>query len=566
MELIVNVSSLYPIDLTAALARLVSEKRADLLVAINDGARVKGKAEHRVHIARQAIATCQWDYGTDGTWRLKHEPMENDDGDRTIEALATLTGDIEHSVGTHSATLAGEVRNRANQVVDAIVSNTDTPPKAWIGSTAAIVRHVFASCGYPNVTTCRYSDIFEDLRARGVVAQFLARLIQESSSARRRISFLRGGYIEINDNGRLRRFRELESILSASTELLLLSDDGGTVQLSIHEAIEDPLLRIGGPLELGLLAVSFEFVDFPWFTYGSIVGTSDHREYISPPIVVQDSRAGSRWGGGERLSPAGYSLLDFGNEPGVRALIAGLLGSELPDVESLSTWAELLERIPPARQKAAKSQSIAHALRHELESEATSILWQGSLRSNIAWTAGRRSPFTLSSEAISILAIMHCLRRASFMRGESIPSGARQFLIELGLISGNRVNVDRFNAIVSTALDSSLYWLSNWGISSKDCGTLRETCGRLMTEQLEKAWVLDEGPRSGMGQLTKAFQRVTDAYLEFVVFFGTSVVKSHILLLYLLLGPKTLLRALGDLELRRAAPYLGFQPLVYELI
>lgn len=567
MDLIVNVSSLYPIDITAALARLVNEEREDLLIAINDGALVRGKAEHRVHIARQAIATCQWDYGADRTWRLKHEAMETEDGDRTIEALSALVSDIEKSVGHYSSRLASEARYRGNRVIGAIASESKAPPKTWIANTTAIVHRIFTDCGLSSVSVRPYSELFEDLRARGVVTQFLERLVLESSSAGRQIVFLRGGYIEINDNnGHVRRFKGIDGTIDRGTKLILVCGDRETVQIPIHKVVEDPVLRIGGPLELALLAGCFELVDFPWFTYGRVVGASDHREYISPPIVVQDSRAGSRWGGGERLSPSGYSLLDFGSEPRVCALVAGLLGSKMPNAASLNVWAKLLERIPPARQKAAKSQTIAHALRHELESDATSLLWQCTLETNSEWSTQERSPFTLTDDLIGVLAIMHCLRRVSFMHGENIPVGIRKLVGRMGLVTGDMVNIDRFNTIVGGVLDDALYWLEKWGVPAEDCRALRETCSRLMAEQSEKLWVLYEGPRSGMGQLTKAFQQVTDAYLEFVVFFGTSVVKSHILLLYLLLGPKTLRRVFHDLEVRRTVAYVGFQPVVYEFL
>lgn len=181
-----------------------------------------------------------------------------------------------------------------------------------------------------------------------------------------KIEFLRKGSIAIKCATGVHRIQALRRtekglyascVSGSSVEFLLsLSEnsvfvDGGEVDVVSIKfegmAINNYLLEIANLVHLGWYSL------IPEHSQKNEKGTI--LELVSPISNVEQRRVSRYFGGGGiRLSPSGYTLLDY-HHPAVMDLIGVLLGEAIDDPLRLLDWVNLSENMPIAREKGTKN-------------------------------------------------------------------------------------------------------------------------------------------------------------------------------------------------------------------
>ena len=551
MTAFVNVSSLHPIDSTALICHGLLNPGDELHFAVNDSAEFDEGSPYRKHVARGALPTCSWLRDHDGTWRQTHEPLSRKSTLRLSEALAGLEASICDRVKEYSPPLAKRVQEYCEHLAE---TGTRSANAQWPDCVASLIHTIAKELIGRDVTVLRWTEVQDLLRDTGAVSDFLRCLVdagrQSPSGA---LTFTRGGYIEIHaDGGFRRRFRCCRALEPDVLELFDLVDSP-KFRLDVSDS---PIVRFGGPLEMGLLSRRFTLVDHPWFAVGVKLSSEDHAsivEYVSPPVVHDKDRASrAAGGGGNRLNPLGYTLLDFAS-PDVAILIQALLGlSSPPSVDQLAHWRRLLLDFPSASQKAAKDQRSVRSYRHMLEQECLREYrcnWRHS--SSVGFSQQRRTVLGLGDDLVRCAALL-AVHRRQLVSADVDRDGEQRARSELASL----VAAGRELSTLTTA------WLARWGDSVETLTSLGRSLERQLVACMDQ-WSDRAASAQKMGASIRLLRALADRYFGFALFFSSAVLKATPILLYVLLGPEGASSELTRLLKVRTQPRLYFNPTLW---
>lgn len=542
--------------------RLVDRPYDQLVVSINDAATVSPISAHRSRIARRSLPTFVWSMDEKGTWRLEHIPLDTYAPPAAFQAWRDSLAPV-----CTDTVLINRMLRRVNHLETAVVGHTSPASLDWReitqGLASVIVQEV---CGTA-VKAVNYTELFRELQLSGAVQGFLRELVRVSAESGAPVGFSQGGYLQVKVDDSPIRFKAVRADTESGLRLELWSSATGWSSFEINSLALDRELRVGGPLENLLLATNYDLVDMPSFAAADYLTASRHREYISPIVCVDRTRSGGFGGGGLRLAPGGYTLFDYASSPEAMAFISSLLGGERPTRSEVQSWSRQLGRVPAAKAKASKSQSVASTWRHEIECEsAAPVRLDGRLQA--FGSATSKSALATCDQFADLLGALNLLRGAHRTEGQRKVrthlgwhhfieySGSSPLAVKLGLFD-----------LVANLGEQGCDFLSSWGMPSSRVAAHVDVIGALLAEQRSLGtWTLDT-PRSGIGVLHNALRALFDDYLAFLLFFSTTVVKAHAPLLYLLLGPKGTAAALREmLNERGPRRTLPFTPDVYSTL
>lgn len=562
MVALINVSSLFPIDLTEALVAS-HLNGSEILLAVNTSARVTSDPDHRRFEARRSLPTCSWEVDHAGDWRMVHLSIDTSAGG-CAGALSALERELlAQLVGRVDETQTSMISSRFEELRSATVGNG-----SWWEEIGNLGERALRGLGAGARYVGPYSDVEQSLLGGELPRTALSRLVGGLRPGQA-IRFLRGGYIDVNHNGGVVRCRSARVISTNPATIRLLAHDGAAVEVLLTSETL-PKMHFGGPMELALLGARYDLVEVPWFSYTadnqSAVSDEDGEctEFISPIVAVDPKRCSSRWGGGRRLSPSGYSLLDFLDHPLVGKFVCGLLKFDDSDSRELHIWRDWSEQVPPAKQKPSRSSKQARALRHELETSLATSLSHGLVGpQGVDGTSRSGAPQVLFS-----LGLIHSLRRIhldettgpqlrGLLKPEHINSSA----------TGPSVKADWFREVGFDA-KRLCDFLSAMGDESGELHSIEERVHACINEQTARGdWDVSVIARPGIGQLTRALQALLDRALGFILFFACNPIKTHLLLVYALLGPECIAEALDSLMARRGSKTtLRMRPELVEIV
>src|SRR2546423_7459665 len=106
---VAQVSSLYPIDLAAALVCGIADPGAKFRIFLNDVAELPEDTEKRFHVARSALPLFKWSFSSKGLWQQHHLPLDQSSSADAEVLLLT----VAESLTVNDDNEAKTIRNRA---------------------------------------------------------------------------------------------------------------------------------------------------------------------------------------------------------------------------------------------------------------------------------------------------------------------------------------------------------------------------------------------------------------------------------------------------------------------
>lgn len=552
---VVNVSSLYPIDLTALAFHGIHCPHDQLLVALNDATAFDDSSPYREHVARAALPKPEWRFDQKGSWRQVHQPLSGrmSPGDGLAQVVEAWASALESTDGQ----IAAAIRRRGKLLTEQL----DTFPSkqtTWHGLMRNVAERILREVVEHEVRSTTWSQLRRDSVEQGHAESVLRRIAQSCAESGGEVLFARGGYVAFSGH----RTRYRAASFDPKSEVLYLHPRNGSplaVTLGSHTSVP-PEIVFGGPLEMALLSEAFTIVDSPWFgDHQAGHSTLDAWEYISP-VVVHDERrvALGAGGGGMRLEPAGYTLLDY-RHPAVSALVSATLGLTSRQTAKLveGPWQSMMRLYPRASQKGAKSQSSVRAYRALIEEEQLR-----SARSSGRWPSLDKAPgpWNYGWELVNYCAVLRLIREIAVVGSSPIGPHPRS-TVNPDPVPPTTEGID-LRALLELILETSLATgrtLDRWGLPKLEH---HEAALTRILELAQALGSLDIGASrqwpDGLGRMIAGLRSLADAYFGFVLFYCTAILKANIFGLYLLLGAEDTRHAIAGILGARVKPRQRF--------
>jgi hypothetical protein len=253
MHFSIGIGSLYPIDITGALAATVQFPQSTLSIGINTQIQLEGSI-HRSFIHKAALPRLKWSYCSDGVWRQHHAPLDHLVGAQLINALRENIDETASAFG-RNPDIARRVVSNGESLIGMISENIPRDA-SWVDLTHKILEKFYRDvCG----RTPTFFD-FTPIRngeQNDFNSAIISLLSKEIEGRKDILSFDKGGYIEVLDRarGQWRRFRKVKSV--DNDALLLLDEDipknrdvsNRSIRVELGSA-NNLRIRLGGPTEL----------------------------------------------------------------------------------------------------------------------------------------------------------------------------------------------------------------------------------------------------------------------------------------------------------------------------
>ena len=259
-----SISSMYPIDLTAAVFALLDGNNKCRLY-INDSANIEMRRGNRHHSARAAVPLPEWKYDTNGTWYQCHAPLES----RGIDGFCTAvldsvdaTASIVRAAGNMEA--AERCKDNGARLIGAIESQLTTDLR-WPGFIALLSRELIHEITGVNVDVRWWGSVRYGHQGYFPADMAIRRIIEREGYPRK-IRFERGGYIAYPSGAA--QYEKYRSIMRIDRGCYRLVDGKSSagVDLEFEKHAPGSLpIQFGGSVELELLAMYGELVHLPWY-------------------------------------------------------------------------------------------------------------------------------------------------------------------------------------------------------------------------------------------------------------------------------------------------------------
>lgn len=578
---VVQVSSLYPIDLSAALYVRLLHPQSTIRVFLSDVADLPSNPEVRHLTARAALPLLEWSVDKSGVFRQHHVPLEGMALSELEECLLRVArtfvtdGRDETGIMFRAKSLADSAKKRMHE-------SRVSWKSSWAAFSAGIIEEIFSSVDGGAISIEPYwpfrNGNFEGHpEYREASAQAWDRLLFEASKVfPRRLHFLRGGKVEIRTNALRNQWHGYSNICSDGQYIVLGQQNQGncTTELELHRS-QVIAQRYRGPMEILQLQELGVLVDFPWYAEGIIHKnwSSGVRglEVISPVSVSSHRRVSANSGGeGMRLCPSGYSLIDF-DSPAVFDLLGKLLGIDGFKSSDLDDWKFLVDNYPVTSQKLSKHQGSIRAFRDLREAHKRRVLAAGEVFGfeSLIQTIDQISPLLYGNYLLSLLSLVTMLKEWISPRCPyPVPGSILLFLETLGWVDKNGVlKVAPLAHEVSLVHSIVERWImSHDGKQENMSGEFIEK-GVMVLERSDSRSLIDRtnGHSMGLGLIAKGFRSLADSYYSYASFFCGALFKAHILFPYLLFGPEVYKEQIINLlKLREDNACLYFDTVLWE--
>ena len=185
-------------------------------------------------------------------------------------------------------------------------------------------------------------------------------IIKEASSMPiGKYRFCKGGRIELLDESKWIKIHTF----NISDDGITFCDENNYLIDSERVCDAQAKVRLRGPLETVALRQTGSLIDLPWYLDADFsVEAGEDLEFISPISVSSNKRVSFiSGGGGNRLFPGGYSLIEYFT-PEIENVLKKILNEkEKIRQDDLEDWIRILNNYPASNQKISKSFSSIKA-------------------------------------------------------------------------------------------------------------------------------------------------------------------------------------------------------------
>lgn len=507
-------SSLFPIDLLSIifLSEIFPERQFEVLVNDNYD---EGKPENRRKVARGSLPTFNWEQEGDQTWRLLHIPIEQ-----------LKKSDSIFSVLSHEYQ---KVIN--NQCVD--IKNIFTVSEAINSSATAsefYIKHLKHIYKQNSVSKVIFSD-FSRLR-NGEIPRDLKedlfrslKLISNESPKK----FSRGGKICCSYTS-----KTYDYISSYGDEISLYYNEGKGLKEKLFDLDEflESELSLTGNLEMLLFSGSnYKLGHIPWYTHIDTASKIFAYEVITP-ISCHDHKRSGASSGSFKLSPSGYSLLDYTTIP-VDLLMEALLGSGSKQI-SPHFIHSICKKFPDSKEKLSNHQGAAL---NRITVSMQRTIKEAIQTSNLS---AFESTYNISIDSIAIerlflyTELLDIARDWITDRSPRVFSDAsREYIKRLTGKCAEDITIQQLMNEVELRAKDVDCWLLNRGASVLPVRTTNEITGLDNVAITEKIEINSATSRVISKYLTSA-RATWGAYLRFAAFFAGVVLKADVFRLSLM--------------------------------
>ena len=596
MIISVEGSSIFNIDYAAGIFCGVVNPHDEIHLLLNDRPIISEIKNHRRFISRLSLPTFKWIYSTgeesksnDNVWRLEYLPIEEFTDQNTDLKLGEILKTILHYLNAGGYLVDnGEISIRVNHLIGLAQGIKQSKKIKWTTKFySEIIRTIFNETlqvnlaidflgGFKKLNTTHYNKAWI----------LTGQLFQELKSRERgEYKFIKGGYIEIIESKKKPIKADIVALIDK--EKLLLKDSktqkAFTFKLNAFNTLtkRSKLAKYTfgcrGPIQMLILRRFGVLAHLPWYGKAEIENSSQPscREYISPISVSDSLRVSTVFGGqGYRLSPAGYSLIDYESDE-VLGLVRGLTGDLRITFDTLYDWRHLSNNFPPTKEKLAEHQREVIPYISYRTKETRSEYRSGRLlKTNLLFTSFNKINFAelgvyiieLASFLEHVRNILSIDNQISFTQKELDLLIEKKWLNQDGLL-----NIDSVVSNLESALTETLIRLKNLGFPEHKFNTALAKIKAQLTivTKLDKIPVTQKDAQlfsqySDIGGLNSSTQRVLEYYYSFVSFIVSTILKANIFNCYLLFGPEKYRRIIQEiLDKRTDRKFLQFNPIYF---
>ena len=589
MDYVVQISSLYPIDLSSILFLGLHIPDSKIKIYINEIAELPLDTNNRRYVARAALPLLNWELDKKKVWRQIHSPLENLNFNEYRKVLFFVGQSIVGRKRSFKLNIVDNLFQRceflSNSVYDRMKCSNQEWKQEWARFAASLIEEIFEQViGYNKTKVLSYAPYRLGLKGKSKAIHFLenifckAKLVYPNS-----LTAKRGGYVEIYDEGNSKKWLRFSRFKADGQNLLLIDKKFKKFYCFEFSKVKSSNVRIrfGGLLELGFLQEFGYVVDLPWFSDGIFSKNYNDRiggiEIISPISTSFNSRISKKYGGNEwRLFPTGYSLLDFDSKMIFEIAKVHLKIKEISN-HDLQDWQRLAFNYPRCNQKLSKHQKAIKAYRDIREQETKTDIRESRIDeiSIIEISINELSPLRYGEYITILIGLISQLKEwCTPACSKRAPGEILNFLKKIGWInSPDILSPDNVMKIVKDCVTKVSEWLLELGMDRSFYDTLIKKLS--ITNEI----VIQAGNRSvcrpfqknmsekggGLGYVIKILRTLFDEYYGFVSFCLGSLFKMNILISYLILGPNEFKSAILGLINKRDCAYYKFDPILLEI-
>ena len=347
MKEIVECSSIYSIDLASILFSSIMYPDRRISVYINDEANIS--TEYRTYLHKLALPMFSWTVDPKGQIRQIHIPIENLNGCNFLNACIQAIDSYLKVLGKSDFRDEIHLRRLIKKIEGEFFTDS-------IEYYVELIRQILCILGVNNFSVKKYSDIKKNI----IINNFDNFLFSISSQIKKlpdgNYKFHKGGSIEMRmeqDVFTIKRMSNYEGDINFI--------DSKNNRFSKNDLNKNEIF-FKGPLETYLLAEEGMLLHLPWYGQASYSNEINENtkgiEYISPVTVSSLKRVSPAFSGrGNRLSPSGYSLIEYEHENVLKILQNVYPENKSIKFSDLDDWKYMINNYPACLQKAAKSQN-----------------------------------------------------------------------------------------------------------------------------------------------------------------------------------------------------------------
>lgn len=401
---IIECSSIYAIDFAEIIYNIVNEENemdeTEYILFINNVADTS--SEYREFISRLALPTLKWDVDPQGQLRQVHIPIEkNNKGDfiKSVKKALNSYFDAEllKNRENHFYVLQEKLEKR-------LFKSGDNGVECY----KELIKLMIELISGKTIDIVNFGDIREagdKEKARSFLLKMRDYILELPPG---NYQFLKGGKIEALDGNKWITLNAFNN----KNDIELYGGDGKIY--SFNQIYGSEGIRFRGPLESVFLCQYGILLDLPWYLEANMAvdawEKSIGEEYISPISVSSVTRVSKKIRGkGMRLSPSGYSLVEYDSDNIVILLRMIYKEDNSIGLDDLDDWKSLVNNYPASHQKIAKSQTSVHGLCNILFEERFKELIENKLLKKISY----KNYVTLGKNLVDVCASIKLLRLLS---------------------------------------------------------------------------------------------------------------------------------------------------------
>jgi hypothetical protein len=538
-----QVSSLYPIDLTACLFHQIADPTSRAVILLNDALDYSESAQ-RDFIARTSLPIHKWQLTADNSWQQSHVSLDVNEGDafallarHMIEPLTPTDSGAAIKIAAHCDLLKRGLSKAAHDK-GGWLSN-------WSFVSAQFLRTIFSELSLHAVQIAPYSPrrngtILDDLTVQSVLD------LVRRTAPRREISLTSGSRVLCRRSAQV-QWSAFSSIEAQGTVFRLFNSPSSE-ELTIDTAdIAKYNWRYKGPVEMLLLRQYGLLADLPWYALDTeFLGSksdADGVEIISPLHFSDPARANAH-----RLIPTGYTLLEY-NHPVVESFVKETMRIPSMPHDAMADAREFIRCPPPTSHRFTKHQRSARAYRNRrAEHWRQRFLAQGPEALDLVLNCEEPThPLRLGDRLSAMQALVTILReyKKGFLRLSDYRSLESALVHSRILGSQNEVDIALLTKMFMKHRGELASFLTLHGavLPHLDISALHGS-----TEQTRTLTVF-----------RNQYRVLADDYYAWLAFIMAGPLKAHIFNLFTLIGPADLPEVISSILKQRKQVTLPFR-------